>query len=45
MTSLLLILLFLQLNLHTQYIIYQNIYRTKWFTVLESQIEGILEVP
>ena len=45
MTVLFLILLsFLQLCLHTQYIFNQNIYRTKWFTILESQFIGNLEL-
>ena len=44
-TSLFLILLtFLQWNLHTQYIFNQDIYRTKWFIILESQFIDNLEL-
>ena len=44
MTSLFLPLLsFLQLNLRTQYIFNQNLYRTKWFTICEGQFIGKLQ--
>ena len=44
MASLFLTLLsFLPLNLHTEYIINPNIYRIKWFTILESRFIGNLE--
>ena len=38
------LLLLLQWYLYTQYVFNQNMYRTKWFTILEIQFIGNLEL-
>ena len=43
-SRILILLSFLQWSWHAQYIFNQNMYRTKWFTILESQFIDNLEL-